>query len=179
MRLSREAPFPVLAIAAVVSVAGAVGGSPMAEKTGQSTLELLRHWPRAECGKGDRGAMESLRPAVREAWLEANPLPDELPYYSLLTCPEPDRISKVLKSSYKKLAKIDARNDGQIIYRDALIPNSTLLALARVDHLAVALPIDSDDGLLVNQAFSRNEYPRSELFKALLISLQHLLEDPL
>ena len=61
-------------VAAVVSVAGAVAGSPVAEKVSQSKLELLRHWPKADCPKGDRGAMESLLPESRRSWLENNPL---------------------------------------------------------------------------------------------------------
>jgi hypothetical protein len=155
-------------IAAVVSVAGAVGGSPMAEKTGQSTLELLRHWPRAECGKGDRGAMESLRPAVREAWLEANPLPDELPYYSLLTCPEPDRISKILKSSYKKLAKIDARNDGMVLVVDQFIPSSSFLGCVNADHWAVSVPIARTRPKIAKRYVDHNDYPREAMFEAIL-----------
>lgn len=161
-------------IAAVVSVAGAVGGSPIAEKAGQSTLELLRHWPKAECGKGDRGAMESLRPAVREAWLDANPLPDEIPYYSLLTCPEPDRISKVLKSSYKKLAKTDARNDGMMLIVDQFIPSSSFLGCVNADHWAVSVPIARTRPKIAKRYVDHNDYPREALFEAIL---RHVEED--
>ena len=155
-------------VAAVVSVAGAIGGSPIAEKTGQSTLELLRHFPRAECGKGDRGAMESLRPAVREAWLDANPLPDEILYYSLLTCPEPDRISKVLKSSYKKLAKTDARNDGMMLIADQVIPSSSFLGCVNADHRAVSVPIARTRPKIAKRYVDHNDYPREALFEAIL-----------
>jgi hypothetical protein len=67
-------------VAAVVSVAGAVGGSPLANDARQSQLALLQHWPGARCLPGDGGAVESLRPGVRKAWLAQHPLPQGLPY---------------------------------------------------------------------------------------------------
>ncbi len=42
-------------VAAVVSVAGAVGGSPLANDATQSMLNLLQHFPDAECDPGDEG----------------------------------------------------------------------------------------------------------------------------
>jgi hypothetical protein len=49
-------------IAAVVSAAGAVGGSPLANDAEQSDLALLTRWPGAKCTPGDGGAIDSLRP---------------------------------------------------------------------------------------------------------------------
>jgi len=46
---------------------------------------------------------------------------DEIAYYSLSTFPDPERISSVLHSSYKKLGKVDARNDSQVIFYDQFI----------------------------------------------------------
>ena len=115
-------------VAAVVSAAGAVGGSPLANDAEQYQAELLRHFPGAICESGDGGAVASLRPAVRRAWLAANPLPTDVRYYSLVTFPQPERISSVLKSSYRKLARIDPRNDSQVIFYDQVIPGSDLMA---------------------------------------------------
>ena len=56
-------------VAAVVSVAGSVGGSPLANDATQSMLNLLQHFPDAECDSGDEGALESLKPEVRKRWL--------------------------------------------------------------------------------------------------------------
>ena len=52
----------------------------------------------------------------------ANPLPADLRYYSLVTFPDPERISSVLKSGYRKLSRIDGRNDGQMVFYDQVIP---------------------------------------------------------
>jgi hypothetical protein len=98
--------------------AGAVGGSALANDAEQYQADLLRHFPGATCTSGDGGAVNSLRPAVRRAWLAQTPLPREPRYYSLVTFPRPERISSILKSSYDKLARIDARNDSQMIFYD-------------------------------------------------------------
>ena len=155
-------------VAAVVSVAGAVEGSPVAEKVSQSKLELLRHWPKADCPKGDRGAMGSLRPEVRRAWLEENPLPGDLPYYSVATCPEPNRVSKVLKSSYKRMAKTDARNDGMVLVVDQFIPGSSFLGCVNADHWAVSVPIARTRPKIAKRYVDHNDYPREALFEAIL-----------
>ena len=83
-------------IAAVVSLAGAVGGSPLANDAKKSYLEIMQHWPEADCSLGDAGAIESLRPSVRKNWLASNILPQEFPYFSLVTYPQPERISRTL-----------------------------------------------------------------------------------
>ena len=59
-------------VAAVVSVAGAVGGSPLANDATQSMLNLLQHFPDAECDPGDEGAIQSLKPGVRKRWLASH-----------------------------------------------------------------------------------------------------------
>jgi hypothetical protein len=48
-------------------------------------------------------------------------------YYSLVTFPEPQRISSILESSYDKLSRIDPRNDSQMIFYDQVVPGSALL----------------------------------------------------
>ena len=75
-------------VAAFVSIAGTIGGSPLANDSEQDMAELLTRFPDAKCTVGDRGAVASLRPATRMAWLAANPLPKELRYYSRLTFPK-------------------------------------------------------------------------------------------
>jgi hypothetical protein len=164
-------------VAAVVSIAGAVAGSPVADKVSQSKLELLRHWPKADCPKGDRGAMESLLPEVREAWLEDNSLPGDLPFYSLATCPEPDRVSKALKSSYKRMAKTDARNDGMVLVVDQFIPDSAFLGCVNADHWAVAVPIARTRPKIAKRYVDHNDYPREALFEAILRFVEEGLED--
>jgi hypothetical protein len=155
-------------VAAVVSAAGAVGGSPLANDAEEYHAEMLRQFPGAICKPGDGTAVASLRPAARRAWLAANPLPTDLRYYSLATFPQPQRISAVLKSSYRKLARVDARNDGQLIFYDQVIPGSRLLAYVNADHWALAVPIARSHAGIGAAFVTQNGYPREALMEALL-----------
>lgn len=155
-------------IAAVVSIAGSVGGSPLANDATQSQLNRLRHWPDAKCTIGDDGALDSLRPSTRRSWLANNPLPGDFPYYSLITFPNPERISSILESSYEKLSRIDARNDGQVIFYDQVIPGSTLVGYINADHWAISVPIARSHETIASMFVDKNNYPREALLEAVL-----------
>ena len=155
-------------VAAVVSAAGSIGGSPLANDVKQSELGLLTHWPGAKCTAGDGGALDSLRPATRKAWLAQHPLPADFPYYSLVTFPEPERVSSVLKFSYNKLSRIDARNDSQMLFYDQVIPGSSLLGYVNADHWALAVPIARSHDILGSTFVNHNDFPREALLEAVL-----------
>jgi hypothetical protein len=155
-------------VAAVVSAAGAVGGSPLANDADQSQAEWLQYFPGATCSKGDGGAVESLRPATRRAWLAQHPLPPGLRYYSVVTFPQPERISSILKGSYDKLARIDTRNDSQVIFYDQVIPGSALLGYVNADHWAIAVPIARSHSTIASLFVTGNAYPREALTEAIL-----------
>jgi len=155
-------------VAAVVSAAGSVGGSPLANDAEQYQADLLRHFPGATCTSGDGGAVASLRPAVRQSWLAAHPLPKGVRYYSLATFPQPERMSSLLKGSYDKLARVDARNDSQVIFYDQVIPGSTLLGFVNADHWALAVPIARKKGTMATMFVDQNAYPREALAEAVL-----------
>ena len=155
-------------LAAVVSAAGAVGGSPLANSAKESDANLLQHWPGARCAKSDGHAVESLRPNVRQNWLAQNPLPRDIPYYSVVTFPDPSRISSVLRGSYDKLSKIDARNDSQLLFYDQVIPGSSLVAYVNADHWAIGVPVDRTHPWITSMFATQNAYPREALAEALL-----------
>ena len=165
-------------VAAVVSAAGAVGGSPLANDAEQYQADMLRHFPGATCTSGDGGAVQSLRPATRKAWMAQNPLPGELRYYSLVTFPAPERISSILKSSYDKLARVDARNDSQVIFYDQVVPGSTLLGYVNADHWALAVPIARTHTTIGSLFVTQNAYPREALTEAILRFLEEDLSIP-
>ena len=155
-------------VAAVVSAAGAVGGSALANDAGQYQAGLLRNFPGATCDSGDGGGVAALRPAVRRAWLAQNPLPAGLGYYSLVTFPQPERISSILGSSYDKLSRIDGRNDGQVIFYDQVIPGAALAGYINADHWALALPIARTHSTIGAAFVTQNAYPREALAEAIL-----------
>jgi pimeloyl-ACP methyl ester carboxylesterase len=155
-------------VAAVVSVAGAVGGSALADDAEQWQADFLRHWPGAQCDKSDEGGVNSLRPEVRKRWLLDNPLPTDMHYYSVVALPMPDHVSRVLGSSYRKLGKIDWRNDSQVIYSDEIVPGSTLLGFVNADHWAIATPVNRSHQTIGSTLVTRNAYPREALLEAIL-----------
>lgn len=155
-------------VAAVVSAAGAVGGTPLVHDASQDTLDLLQYFPGAECDRGDGGALESLKPSVRQQWLASNPLPRSIRFYSLVAHPGPDQISSVLRGSYDKLAQVDPRNDSQMIYYDQLIPGSTVLGYLNADHWAVGVPIARSHPAIASLLVDKNAFPREVLLEALI-----------
>ena len=165
-------------VAAVVSAAGAVGGSPLADDAEQYQADLLRHFPGATCSSGDGGAVNSLRTSTRKMWLAQNPLPRELHYYSLVTFPQPDHISRVLRSSYDKLSLIDPRNDSQVIFYDEVVPGSTLMGFVNADHWALAVPISRSHPIVASLAVTQNAYPREALAEAMLRFVEEDLATP-
>ncbi len=162
--------YPKLAekVVAVISAAGAVGGSALANGTEQSQANILTKIPKSDCSEGDGGAVVDMRPATRKKWLAENTLPEHISYYSVATFPDPSQMSSVLKSSYRKLGKIDARNDSQLIFYNQLIPTSTLVAYVNADHWAIAVPIARTHSFVASAFTTKNQYPREALFEAIL-----------
>lgn len=169
--------YPELAqrVSAVVAAAGAVGGSPLADDATQSQAALLAKLPGSGCDLSDEGAVESLRTDVRRGWLAANELPSSIQYFSLITTPDPEHVSTLLKSGYDELGNISYRNDSQVIFRDQIIPGSTVLGFLNADHWAFAVPIDRNHPIVGELVVNKNEFPREVLVESVLIQLQESL----
>jgi hypothetical protein len=164
-------------VAAMVSAAGSVGGSPLANDASDDQLNMLQHFPGATCKPTGEGALNDLRPETRKAWLAEHTLPEGIPYYSLMTFPEPERISSILNSSYKKISRVDARNDSQVIFYDQFIPDSTLVAYLNADHWALAVPIARTHDIVGEILVDQNAFPREALHEALLRFIEEDLQD--
>jgi len=169
--LTALANYPEVAerVVAMVSVAGAVKGSPLADDAKQSDANLLTWVPGSDCGKGDEGAVASLRSVGRQAFLAENALPSHIAYYSIVASPNPERVSRGLRMTYNVLSEIDPRNDSQLLFYDQMIPGSTLLALLDADHWAVAVPLaESHEFVAGILLIDQNKYPRDTLLEATL-----------
>jgi hypothetical protein len=162
--------YPEIAqnVSAVVGVSSAVGGSYIARDVDLWAVKLLTHVPGAECAPPSDEILDDLDPDVRKDWLATNELPSSVRYFSIITLPDTDHISTVLKSAYRDLAEIDARNDGQVIARDQVIPGSQVLAFVNADHWAIALPISRTQPLAGSTMINHNDYPREVLLQAIL-----------
>jgi hypothetical protein len=164
-------------IVAVVSVAGAVNGSPMIELINKPIQDLLKRIPLPQCPPGVGDPIESLKRSTRLQWLSRNRLPESIKYFSLVAFAGREDISTILQSSYDRLALIDPRNDSQVIFYDAIIPGSTLLGFVKADHWAVAMPFSQDAPLLSAVMIDKNEFPREVLLEAIIRIVEENLLD--
>jgi hypothetical protein len=88
--------------------------------------------------------------------------------YSVVTLPQPERISAILRPSADKLGRIDGRNDSQVLFYDQVIPGSTLLGYVNADHWAIVLPIARSRPTVASLLVTENAYPREALMEAVL-----------
>ncbi len=164
--------YPQLAtrVSAVISLSGAIKGSPLAEDSSQAMANMLTMVPGSSCEEedGDNDAVASLRPEVRTQWLADHPLPTNVRYFSVVTFPKPDRVSWVLENSYVLLGEKDARNDTQVIIFDQIIPGSRITAFVNADHWAIAVPVARNHSIIGGTVVNHNDYPREAFLEALL-----------
>ncbi|MHC4966194.1 MAG: esterase/lipase family protein [Planctomycetota bacterium] len=155
-------------VAAVVSICGPIGGSPIADGLDGLLLDLLENLNVPGCPVGDGGAIDSLRRSTRQAWLAEHELPGSIRYYSVAAFADRRNTSSILQSNYDQLAMIDPRNDSQVIFSDAVIPGGTLLGYVNVDHWGAAMPFSRDLSLASGTVVDRTAFPREVLLEAVI-----------
>lgn len=156
-------------LAALVSVAGVVMGTPLADRYEAVYDALSPHFRPFDCASSEGGDMASLTRRERGPWLAANPLPAGPAYYSVVAHAQPAQMALPLRAGGKLLASVDPRNDGQVIASDAILPGSVLLAQANADHWDLALPRERHPDAAMRAMTSGRAYPREALFRAMLI----------
>jgi pimeloyl-ACP methyl ester carboxylesterase len=161
-------------VAAVLSVAGAVQGSPLAEQGDWWYRTFLEHAFAGTCNPGDGQVLHSLLPSVRKAWLADHPLPSDVAYYSLAAFTTGEYISHGLKPAWHALARHDRRNDGQVVASDAIIPGSTVLGYVNADHWDLAISLEQQMPHLSARTSDRH-LPRTELLEAALLYISEQL----
>ena len=163
------ATYPDLAdkVVALVSVAGAVNGSPLADIVPDWVAQMAEAIALPEC-PGGHGveAADSLRRSERLMWLATHAWPASVRTYSLVAVAGPDDMSAVLRPFADILSRTEPANDGLVIASDAIVPGSTLLGYAHADHLAIAMPFGANAPLLGATLMTHNDYPRAVLLEA-------------
>ena len=163
-------------VSAVISVAGAINGTPLAERVDEIAFELARNFLPDSCDEGDGGALDSLRPATRLTWLAANPLPASVRYFSLAAFTERDHINQLLRTGYDQLQIYSPRNDGLLLSADQMIPGGSLLGYANADHWSVALPLEKNNRLIAGTIRAPHKFPRHVLLQAMLLYVAEATE---
>lgn len=167
LRFVVDFPGQARGVDAVVSVASPIFGSPLAEVAAAPYSSMAASVPYEKCPPGDGEVLRSLQPGTARAWLEANPLPAHVRYYSVAAFPTSAHVARALRPTWKWLNRIDARNDGQVIAADAVIPGSTLLGYANADHWGVAESLEDVHPFLVGRS-DPAPFPRDQLFESIV-----------
>jgi hypothetical protein len=163
-------------VAAAVSLAGTVAGSPLADNPPRLLPWLARSAPGSGCHEGDGGAFESLRRSIRLAALARYP-PSSLglPLFSLGAFTARQDTSSILVPMHDRLSAMDPRNDSQTLFTDQVIPGSVLLGYLNADHWAVGLPLDQAKPLLAALFTDRNAFPRPAMLEAVMRIVEETL----
>ena len=151
-------------IAAVVSVAGASNGSPLADRMHAIYRSLGAKFPLPGCARGTGEEIADLRPDVRIAWWQEHGESLAVPIFALVAAPQPDRVSPATRATYNELAKIDLRNDGKLLWQDQIPPRSHLLGYVNADHWSIAVPVLKEQPMA--SFLFRDTAPRTALAEA-------------
>jgi hypothetical protein len=166
-------PMAASSIGAIVSVAGAMNGSLLADRLHPVFRAWLASLPSAKCRQADADPMLDLRRQTRLAWWQNHRAGISTPVFALVTAPRPDRVSPILTEPYQELARIEPRNDGQLIWYDQIVPGGSLLGYVNADHWAVAMSMSR---ALPTLAFLfRDDVPRTALVEAAIESVDGAL----
>lgn len=169
-----EFPEQARQVAAVVSLAGPILGSPLAERGAWLYDHLLSEAFAARCDPGDGGLADSMVPDTRRDWLDRHPPPAHVAYFSLAAFTTRAHLASSLRPSWRLLAGTDPRNDGQVLPADALIPGSTLLGYANADHWGLAIAIEREMPRLASRP-AGNVLPQPPLLEAMLRQVSEAL----
>lgn len=155
-------------VQAAVSVSGAVNGSPVADGFSGAFYRWLAKPSALFCEGRDLGMVGGLRRGYLMPWLAANPLPAHVRMFSLAAFTDRPHVARLLRTPYDMLARIDPRNDGQLIVSDQIVPGSTLLGYANADHWAVAMALEERRSFWMSHPGRKRAFPRAVLFEAIV-----------
>jgi hypothetical protein len=165
--------YPEIAnkVTAVLSVAGVINGTPLADKFAETYKNWFKKTPIKECEPGDGRVLESLKRSVQFPWLAVNPLPHNVQYYSIVAFTNRENVQPGLLLTYDLLRNTDPRNDGQVIFYDQVIPGASLMGYINMDHWAIAVPVKEKMVSPTWAAASNHPHVRALLFEAMILFL--------
>ena len=154
-------------VAAFISVAGASGGSPIADVIPIQAEKYMGTVPLKNC-KGDLATgFRSLKRETRQAFLSSFPDPI-VPSYSIVAKSDASSTSKALLEMWRILSTFGSVEDGQLLRDDAIAPGAKYLGAAIADHFAIALPFDKSTDSTVRSGMDKAAYPRAALLESLI-----------
>ena len=159
-------------IEALVSVAGAIGGSRLMDypldlaKIGFQ--EAVRRSRLGHCPIDSDDGMKSIRRKVRYEFLTKWNPPPLLESFSLVGVVPEKKTSTVLRRMWRRLEYYSVDQDSQVVAEEGIIPNARFLGVAIGDHWALALPFTENADADIAKAVSENRFPRAALLEAIV-----------
>ena len=158
-------------VTAVLSVAGVINGTPLADKFADTYENWFKNTPIKACEPGDGGVLKSLKRSVQFPWLAVNPLPQNVRYFSIVAFTHRENVQPGLLFTYDLPRNIDPRNDGQVIFYDQIIPGGSLLGYINLDHWAIAVPVKEKTASSAWEDAATHPHVRALLFEAMILLL--------
>jgi hypothetical protein len=164
-------PRKLAQVKAVITVAGAVGGSWLVDRL-QKLNENILHELDLKCPadalkSGGPNAIDSMRRKTRQEFLaEHDPSPPL--WFSISAVSTYDQTSKILQPLWARIVPHAKEQDSHIVEREAIVPWGTFLGRALGDHWAVATPFDPNPKVRPKtlRQINRNKFPREALVEA-------------
>jgi pimeloyl-ACP methyl ester carboxylesterase len=151
-------------VVAVVGIAGAFQGSPLAERLRVLYDVAIASNPLLSCAAAQGDALDDMRPSTRRKWWERHGARLRVPVYALVAVPNPDRVSPLLALLHSQLGSASPWNDGQLIALDQIPPGGSLLGFVNADHLTAGVPRPSR--LPWSAIWAPVDYPRADVILA-------------
>ncbi|MDH5489946.1 MAG: hypothetical protein OEX17_08475 [Rhodospirillaceae bacterium] len=178
MEMINRFPQTAKKVNAFIGVTGAVGGSPLSLELPYLFRKFLVDVPLPVCPTGDKLALRDLEPQIRKKFLAQFKMPEHIKPYTIAAWPDRGKMSTAFKPMRAILDRHDLANDGQVLVRDMVIPNSTMLAILDADHASVAMPFNRNNslGAIIASGLLRdhNAFPREIMTEA---AIRFALED--
>ena len=155
-------------VAAFVSVAGAVGGSAIADTIPDQAERWIKQFKLTGCEGDINSGFKSLGRRARQVYLNANPRIPGVPAYSIVAQSSLENTSSSLLQTWRILSAMGPSGDGQLLKPDAILPDSKYLGAALADHFAIALPFEDSTDTTIRKGMDRNHYPRTALLESII-----------
>lgn len=161
-------PTQMSRVEAVITVAGAVGGSWLADDLAPLNALIGRALSRScvPAATLTVNGIDSMRRETRQEFLaQTEPV---WRAYSISAVSGENNTSRALEPLWKRLLPYALEQDSHIVEREAMVPGGVYLGRALGDHLAVAFPFSSTPGVpqRIRNMFDHNRFPRPALIEA-------------
>src|SRR5436190_15044758 len=166
-------PSELTRVSALVTIAGAVGGSWLVDDFVGLNTQVLSELSLPNCLPSARVAengLDSMRRDRRQAFLAS--VPHNWPAYSISAVSTKLNTSDVLLPLWKRVSPYAMEEDSHIVEREAIVPGGRFLCRALGDRWAVAMPFTPNADVtpkarhFIDRHIQWNAFPRAALVEA-------------